>query len=89
MTTPTFEAVSAINTDPYMLVAYGIVWFLPLFIYLLVGCVATGRSADGRKTSKPMIYYSNYWYSWLIWGLIQLGLILTLIIFPIWLKILE
>lgn len=89
MVTPTFEAVSAINTDPYMLVAYGIVWFLPLFIYFLIGCVAHGKSADGRKASKPMIFYPNYWYAMLVWGLIQLGLILILIIFPIWLKILE
>lgn len=82
----TFETVTAINTSPVGIASLFIIWAVPLFIYFLVGALAHGKSSSGKTTSKPMIFYPNFWYAVLIWGLGQAILIL-LWVFPIWLKI--
>jgi hypothetical protein len=74
--------------NPVILVCLILVWIIPLLIYFITGCIARGRSSSGQVTSKPMIAYSNFWYSIIIWCLIQGGL-LILLIYPIYLKIFE
>lgn len=83
-----YPTVSAVMQDPTMIVYLIILWFLPIFIYLLIGATVHGKSASGQATSKVMMAYPNYWYAILVWGLIQLGLFL-LLVFPIWLKIIK
>lgn len=84
-----FEEVIKITQNPIMILVLGIIWFSPLFIYLIVGAFKKGKSSTGRETSKSMWSYPNYWISIFIWGFIQLGLFIIGLIFPIWLKLLE
>lgn len=81
----TFESAIQVTQDPLM-ITYILIWFLiPLFLYLIIGATVRGRSADGRKTSKPMIVNPNYWYAFLILFLVEAVFFLGLI-FPIWLR---
>ena len=83
----TFENVTSITTNPLMLIAIISVWLAPLILYLIIGCFAKGRSSSGRETSKPMIAYGNFWYSFALWFFLQSALFLVMIIFPLWLKL--
>lgn len=84
----TFENASAITQAPPMLIAIIMVWFIPLFFYFLIGFSVKGRSSNGQVMSKPMICYPNFWFGVMIFGLVQAGLFLMLI-FPVWLRILN
>ena len=66
----TFENWTALTTSPQFLIAMGVVWLLPIIIYLIVGAGAKGRSSTGQTTSKPMLLYPNCWYAFLIWTFI-------------------
>lgn len=81
----TFESATAVLHDTYILFALGLIWLLPLVIYLFIGVLVRGRSSSGSVTSKVMAAYPNFWYAVAIWGLIQFGLFF-LIVFPIWLR---
>lgn len=74
-----YELAKQVTTDPFMLTGLGIIWLLPLLIWLVIGL------AVKNKFGKYMITYPNFWYAVILWGFIQLTLII-LYIFPIWLK---
>lgn len=78
-----YQNIVSITHTPSVLVALGIVWLLPILIYLVVGLVVKGKSGT------IMIKRPNYWHFFWIWGLIQLLLILLLLVFPIWTTIIE
>ena len=84
----TFDTAYAITSQVPMIVALFLVWFIPLMIYLIWGCVASARTSDGRKLNSKVISNSNFWIGIVIFGLIGFALIL-LIIFPVWLLIFE
>lgn len=83
----TFEQVTRINTDPKILIMFLIAWLLPLLIYFLIGCIKHAKTSSGRKLDSLMIQTTNFWIAFMVWFLIQPILILTLIMFPLWLKI--
>ena len=87
--TLTYESVTQITNQPEFILSIVAVWLLPLIIYFIVGAFARARSGDGRVLSKRMIEYPNFWYSFFIWFFLQAGLILTLIIFPLWIKLIN
>jgi len=76
----TFETAKLVTTDPFMIMGFVVVWLVPLLVWLILGLTIKG------KYGKYMASYPNYWYAFVIWGLIQLTLFI-LIIFPVWLKI--
>ena len=82
-----YTDITAITHHPTFLLSLLVVWLLPLIIYVVVGLVAKGKSPSGQSYSKSMIQYPNFWYSCVIWFFIQSGLILLLIVFPLWLKL--
>ena len=88
MTSLTFEAVNQINSDPVMLVAFALTWFVPLFMYFIIGATVRGRSTSGRVMSKPMISFPNFWYGVIIFGVFQLILVI-LLVFPVWLRLID
>jgi hypothetical protein len=79
-----FDNVVKITSSTPMIIAYALVWFIPLFIYFLWGALASAKTADGRKLKSLVIQNANFWIGFLIFGIIELGLII-LIIFPVWL----
>jgi hypothetical protein len=81
----TFEKASEITSSLPMVIAFGLVWFLPLLIYFLWGACASARTSDGRKLSSKVISNANFWIGAVIFGLIQLALFLVVVIFPVWL----
>ena len=83
--TVTYEQASTVLQNFPLVGWIAITWLLPLIIYIIVGCIARGRSSTGQVTSRAMITYPNYWYAILIWGLLQLALFI-LLLFPIWLR---
>lgn len=87
ITTLTYENVTEITTNPVFLVMIIAIWLIPLLIYVVVGSVAKAKSPSGQTLSKPMICYPNFWYAFFIYFLLQPALILILIIFPLWLKL--
>ena len=87
ITTLNYENVTEITTNPVFLGMIIAVWLIPLLIYVIIGSVAKAKSPSGQTLSKPMIAYPNFWYAFFIWFLLQSALILILLIFPIWLKL--
>ena len=79
----TFDNAYAVTSNPMFIIALGLAWFIPLLIYLLWGACASARTSDGRKLSSKVISNANFWIGFIIFGLIQLGLML-MIVFPIW-----
>ena len=86
-TTITFDQVTAVMHHPVMIISFVIIWLLPILIYLLIGAIVKGKSANGHSLSKSMMMYPNYWYALLIWGFTQL-ILFILVFFPVWLKFL-
>jgi len=82
---PTYEQVHELMINPIVLTIVILIYFIPIFIYLLIGFTARGRSSSGQVTSKPMIFFINYFYALITWGVIQLALFI-LLIFPFWLE---
>ncbi|MCK9370181.1 hypothetical protein M0R04_09775 [Candidatus Dojkabacteria bacterium] len=80
----TFDTASAITTSLPMIVAFAVVWGLPLFLYLLWGATASARTSDGRVLKSKVISNANFWIGFIIFGLVQFGLFL-LLVFPVWL----
>jgi len=81
-----FQTWTNVTTAPLFIISMLVVWFIPMLIYIIVGCVVGGKSASGY--SKKMIEYANFFYAPLIWTFIFWLLVLILIIFPLPLKLL-
>jgi len=79
----TFDQVTLITKEPLIITGFVIVWLLPIIIYIIVGVTVKGRSASGVVSSEPMITNPNYFIPLIIWGLIQLALIMMFLVFPI------
>jgi hypothetical protein len=87
ITLPFDKAVEVTSSIP-MIITYGLIWFIPLFIYLLWGATANSRTADGRVLQSKVISNANFWIGFIIFGLVQLGLF-VLAVFPVWLMLFE
>ena len=83
----TFEQVTAVTTHPIMIVAFVFIWLFLLALYLVIGAFTSGRSPDGKKLSKRMIQYPNFWILFAIMFFVLPALFLIIVIFPFWLKI--
>lgn len=81
----TFQEVTSVTQDPLMLlVIVGIIWFVPLFLYLIIAGSVRARTSSGVKLKGSMLSKVTGWIPVFIW-LIQAGLILIFLIFPVWL----
>lgn len=78
-----YNSVIAITQSMKFLVALGIVWFLPLLVYLLIGAFRV----VSKKSKKRMIQTWSFWMGWLLWFILQGALFIFLIIYPFWLKL--
>jgi|GEM_PF-4892783 len=76
-----FEEALTVTTDPFYIIGLVIIWLLPLLIYIILGLTVKG------KYGKYMASYPNYYYAIIIWGLVQLALIIMLVLFPIQYKV--
>lgn len=85
---PSYIEVSNVTQSPAIIVALILVTVLPLFIYLIFGALMGARTVDGRKIATRMIQHKNFWIVFAIF-FITLSIMISLIIFPIWLKIFE
>lgn len=79
----TFEDWTKITLDPKFIVAMLIIWLVPIIFYIIIGACVKG---GGKYYSKRMIEYPNFFYAPLIWFFVQGGLILILVMFPVWLE---
>jgi hypothetical protein len=80
------QATSMLHSTPFLIVI-GILWFLPLLLYLLIGAVRGAKTSSGSRTGKRMIQTSGFWITWAYWFFFQGFLILALLLFPFWLKL--
>ena len=83
----TYDSLIVITHSTPIIVILGIIWFLPLLIYLLIGATRGAKTSSGKKLSKRMIQTSGFWIGWFLWFFLQALLILSLLIFPFWLLI--
>lgn len=81
---PTYESVHSMMINPIVLVVLCLIYFVPIFIYIVIGLTARGRSSSGEVTSKCMFHYPNSFYALITWIFIQGGLF-TLLVYPVWL----
>jgi hypothetical protein len=78
-----FNSWTAVTQNNIFLLCILGVWLLPLIIaIILASCIGGGTGASKKK----MINFGNFWLLWFLWFFLQAGLILILIIFPIWLS---
>lgn len=81
----TFEKAFEVTSSVPMIVAYAIVWFSPILIYIIWGAVTHAKTSDGRKLPSMVIENTNFWIGLLIFGLFQFALFLIVLVFPVWL----
>lgn len=81
-----FNTWTNVTLSPSFLIALGTSWLSSIIIYLIIGCIARGRSSSGNVYSKPMIAFPNFWFGFIVFSLILPALLLGLVIFPLWLK---
>jgi len=75
----TYQEIINITHSPEILISLILVWLLPIILYLTIGFFIRTKTTKRRMWSHP-----NYWHFIWIWGIIQAGLILGLVIFPLW-----
>jgi len=80
-----FETVSNIMQEPIILIVIGVIWLLPIIIYIIIASITHARTSSGKKLETLMIQSPNAWIPVILWGFFQLALFLGLI-FPLWLK---
>lgn len=83
----TYESWTAITQSIPFILAILVVWLFPIILYLIIAVTTHAKTSSGKKLNSLMIESSNALIPFLIWGLIQTIFILTLIIFPFWLKL--
>lgn len=79
------QAIVVTQSMPFI-IAFAIIYFIPLFLYLLIGALVKATTASGRVSSSSMWGSVNYYFGVVILGLIELAFIL-LMIFPVWLRL--
>jgi hypothetical protein len=77
------QIISVTNTTPFIIIG-AIVWFLPLFLYVLVAINTKPRGASGQTYKGNMLSTLNGWIPIIIWGIFGAGLLLLGFYFPVW-----
>jgi len=83
-----FDEAFNVTATPEFIVAILAAWLFPLILYLLWGALAQARTASGQVLARKAISSPNFWVAVVIWFFIQ-GTLLLLIIFPVWIKLLN
>lgn len=83
-----YNSVIEVTQHPIIIIALIIIWLFPLAIYVTFGFVMRARTGDGRIIPRTkMIQTKNFWIGFFIWFVFQGGLIIALLIFPSWMKL--
>jgi len=77
-----FDSAVVVLHDPVMLFAVGVVWLLPLIVWLIIGFVVSAKTISGRKVGL-LVESPNFWLVFLVFGLLQGLLFLLLLVFPV------
>jgi len=79
-----YTDVTKITQNPLIIIIIlGIIWFLPLVLYLIIAGCTRIRTSSGVKLKGSMLSKFTGWIYPIIW-LLQGGLIFILLIFPVW-----
>lgn len=84
----TFDQVTNITQNLLIIIVLALLVVIPSSIYLFLGLVLKGRSANGTISKKRLIENPNFWIAFVLYGLIQ-TLIIILLIYPVWLNMLN
>ena len=77
------EIIAVTNTIPLYIIGV-IVWFLPIFFYILVALSTNPMGASGRKYKGNMLSSFNGWIPIFIFGFVTAGLMIVGFYIPIW-----
>jgi fatty acid desaturase len=78
----TFNEVTAITTNGIMIADWIFIWLLLFFIYNVFGALT---STKGKGEDRKLISTLNFWQIAIIFFLILPGVIVFMVIIPIWL----
>jgi len=82
----TFEQATEVTQDPWFFVPIIILFAIFLIILVLWASIAKARTSDGRKVEGTnVIQTANFLIAFFIY-FFSIGIILMLIIFPVWLQ---
>jgi len=78
------DQVTNVSQNPIIIAIFIFIWFLITLIYLVIAGSITIKKNNGKNVK--MISRINAWIPVFVWTIGYAGLVLILLIFPVWLK---